>query len=203
LRVQPSAIYKPVNWLKPFDWADLFADASRPVEVDIGCGKGGFLLWGAGTHPDSNYLGIERQLVRLRKVDQKIQRAGLSNARLLRCEAGYFVNQLVPAGSITAYHIYFPDPWPKRRHHPRRLIQPAFVGALHRTLRRGGVVHIATDDRDYFTHIENVMRESGLFRQEPAQPWPVEAQTEFEKVFLAAGKSIGRARFYRREQGAE
>ena len=189
-----TAVYTPGNWLDPVDWIQVFGQ-DRPVEIDIGCGKGGFLLWAARTRPQHNFIGIERQNDRLRKVDRKLQRAGLTNARLLRIEAGYFIAKLVPDHSVAAYHILFPDPWPKRRHHPRRLFQPAFVAELYRTLETGGTVHAATDDPDYFERICRVMGDSGKFRQTTAEPLPAEARTEFEKIFLAQSKQIGRARF--------
>ena len=189
--MNPSAIYKPDDWLRPLDWPEVFGN-NHPVEIDLGCGKGGFLLWAAATRPDRNFLGVERQLVRLRKVDKKIQRAGLTNAQLLRVEAGYFVSKLIPDRSVAAYHIFFPDPWPKRRHHPRRLFQPAFVAELSRTLAKGGAVNVATDDADYFAHIRRVMVP---FLEMPAEILPAEAVTEFERIFLLAGKQIYRARY--------
>ena len=190
-----SAVYQPANWLDPLDWSAVFAQPHQPVEIDVGCGKGGFLLWAAGATPATNFLGVERQLIRLRKVDKKILDRQFTNARLLRVEAGYLIGKLIPAQSVTAYHIFFPDPWPKRRHHPRRLFQPEFAIELHRTLRPGGAVNVATDDLDYFAHIQKVMRGSGRFRETAATALPVEAQTEFEKIFLAKGWSIGRAKF--------
>ncbi|HUK84178.1 MAG TPA: tRNA (guanosine(46)-N7)-methyltransferase TrmB [Verrucomicrobiae bacterium] len=191
-----TAIYKPANWLDPLDWAAVFG-GPQPIEIDIGCGKGAFLLWAAQVRPQHNFVGVERQLVRLRKVDKKVQRAGLRNIRLLRIEAGYFVSKLVPNDSVSAYHIYFPDPWPKRRHHSRRLFKPAFVGELHRTLTRGGVVNVASDDVDYFSQIQKEMVESKQFAAEPAEGLPPEARTEFENAFLNQGKKIFRARFAR------
>lgn len=192
-----TSIYTPTDWLNPFNWNHVFADGSRPLEIDIGCGKGGFLLWAAATRPQHNFLGVERQLVRVRKVDKKILRAKLANSRLLRIEVSYFVEKLVPDASVAAYHILFPDPWPKRRHEGNRLFQPAFVRELHRTLGKGGAVNVATDDLEYFEAIQKVMRASGLYREEPADVLPVEAQTEFEKIFLAAGKKIGRAKYFK------
>ncbi|MEI6085676.1 MAG: tRNA (guanosine(46)-N7)-methyltransferase TrmB [Verrucomicrobiota bacterium] len=191
-----STIYQPANWLDLLDWTQVFPKA-QPVEIDIGSGKGGYLLWAAQTKPGINFLGIERQLIRLRKVDKKILRFELTNARQMRCEASYLVGKLIPAGSVAAYHIYFPDPWPKRRHHSRRVFQPEFIRDLHRTLAPGGVVHAATDDPDYFEYIQKVMRASGLFTERSADSLPVEAQTEFEKIFLAQGKKIGRAKYLR------
>jgi tRNA (guanine-N7-)-methyltransferase len=187
-----SAIYKPTDWLAPLDWREVFGN-DRPVEIDLGCGKGGFLLWSADARPDHNFLGVERQLVRLHKVDKKIRRAGLTNARLLRVEASYFVGKLVTDHSVAAYHILFPDPWPKRRHAKHRLFQAAFVDELRRTLTPGGAVNVATDDADYFAHIQKVM--AGKFAENAPEILPAEAMTEFEKIFVAAGKTIGRARF--------
>lgn len=189
-----TAIYRLANWLDPLDWATVF-DRPQPVEIDIGCGKGSFLLWAAQARPEHNFVGVERQLVRLRKVDKKIQRLGLLNVKLMRIEASYFVSKLVPSGSVSAYHIYFPDPWPKRRHHSRRLFDATFAGELHRTLTRGGAVNIASDDSDYFARIRAVMGESRLFVAKPPEALPPEARTEFENVFLGQGKLIHRTRF--------
>ena len=191
-----TALYKPVNWLDPLDWRVVF-DEPRPVEIDIGCGKGAFLLWAAQARPLRNFIGVERQLVRLRKVDKKLQRLGLGNVRLIRIEASYFVSKLVPDDSVSAYNINFPDPWPKRRHHPRRLFNAGFAQELSRTLTRHGVVNVATDDTGYFTHIQQVMAESERFASAPPEPLPPEAKTEFENVFVAQGKPIHRTRFVR------
>jgi tRNA (guanine-N7-)-methyltransferase len=193
-----TIIFKPADWFAPLRWADVFG-AAQPVEIDVGSGKGGFLLWAAQARPQANFLGIERQLVRLRKVDKKIRRLGLANARLIRIEAGYFIGKVVPDDSVTAYHVYFPDPWPKRRHHPHRLFQPEFVAAVCRTLRRGGAVNVATDDADYFAHIRKLMGESGRFEEGMPETLPEEATTEFERVFREAGKPIYRSRFVRRD----
>jgi tRNA (guanine-N7-)-methyltransferase len=177
------------------DWREVFGN-ERPVEIDLGCGKGGFLAWAAGQRPDHNFLGVERQLKRLRKADKKVLRAALANVRLLRVEAGYFVAKLAPTASVAVYHILFPDPWPKRRHHPRRLFQAAFVEELYRTLGQGGVVNVATDDADYFAHIRRLMSEK--FVETKPEVLPAEARTEFEKIFIAQGTPIERARFHRR-----
>ncbi|MEI8314381.1 MAG: tRNA (guanosine(46)-N7)-methyltransferase TrmB [Verrucomicrobiota bacterium] len=190
-----TVVYNPSNWLDPLDWSQVFPEPTRPLEIDVGCGKGGFLLWAAGVHPSTNHLGIERQLVRLRKVDKKVQTRQLANVRLLRIEAGYFVGKLIPLQSVNAYYIFFPDPWPKRRHQANRLFQPEFVADLVRTLKPGGAVNVATDDLDYFAQIQKVMHASGRFCENQADMLPVEAQTEFEKVFIARGRPIGRAKF--------
>jgi tRNA (guanine-N7-)-methyltransferase len=193
-----SAIYSPPNWLDPLDWRQVFPTAG-PIEVDVGCGKGGFLLWAAQARCGSNFVGIERRLVQLRKVEKKAQRLGLTNVRLIRIEASYCIGKLVPNDSISAYYINFPDPWPKRRHHARRLFTPELAADLHRTLRKGGAVNVTTDDEDYFTHIEWVMAQGGQFTRTAAEHLPEEAMTEFERIFCAKGKPICRGRYVRRD----
>jgi tRNA (guanine-N7-)-methyltransferase len=192
-----TAIFTPANWIDPLDWGDVFGN-DRPVEIDIGCGKGAFLVCAAQSRPHHNFVGIERQCHRLRQVDRKIQRANLSNVRLLRVEASYFVAKLVADTSVAVYHILFPDPWPKRRHQRRRLFQPTFVAELYRTLQLGGVVNVATDDADYAVQVEKMMSESDKFSATMVDPFPTQPMTEFETIFVAAGKKIFRARFVRR-----
>lgn len=187
-------IYRPVNYLDPLDWHDVFG-RKAPVEIDVGCGKGSFLAWLAGTKPEHNFLGVDRQLVRLRKVEKKVQRAGLTNVRLVRLEFSYLIERMIPDTSVTAYYIFFPDPWPKRRHAANRLFQPVFVEQLRRTLVAGGAVNVATDNGPYFEQIVPLM--SG-FDAEPPLSLPEEAQTEFEKIFLAKGDSIHRARWVKK-----
>jgi tRNA (guanine-N7-)-methyltransferase len=193
-----TAIFKPADWFATLKWEDAFGLAQR-VEIDVGCGKGAFLLWAAQARPCSNFLGIERQFVRLRKVDQKIQRLGLDNVRLIRVEAGYFIGKLVPANSVTTYHILFPDPWPKRRHAAHRLFRPEFVADVHRTLRQGGEVNVATDDANYFLQIQNLMKRVGPFNEVAPERLPEEAMTEFERVFQKNGQTIFRGQFVRRD----
>jgi tRNA (guanine-N7-)-methyltransferase len=192
----PTAIYSPPNWLDHLDWEQVFGNR-HAVEVELGCGKGAFLAWAARTHPHINFAGVERQLRRLRKVDQKTQRLGLVNVRLLRIEAGYLVTRLIPDGSISAYHVYFPDPWPKRRHHQRRLFSAEFVEQLERTLRPNGRVHVATDHEEYHQWICRRLTESQKFREQRPLELPDEARTEFERLFLAAGKPILRSQWER------
>ncbi|MCX7887918.1 MAG: tRNA (guanosine(46)-N7)-methyltransferase TrmB [Verrucomicrobiae bacterium] len=186
-----SVIYQPESYFVPLEWARVFG-RDAPVEVDVGCGKGNFLVWVARNRPEHNFLGVDRQLKRLRKADKKVQRAGLTNVRLLRLEFGYVIARLIPSASVTAYYIFFPDPWPKRRHAKHRLFRPEFVVELERTLVQGGEVHLATDDAAYFEQIRALM---GGFELLPPLTWPAEAQTEFERIFLARGQPIYRARW--------
>ena len=190
----PTAIFRPADFFASLNWGSVFSTRA-PIEIEIGCGKGAFLAWAAQTRLQHNFLGVERQMIRLRKVDSKVQRLGLTNVRLLRIEAGYLVGKMIPDNSVAAYHIFFPDPWPKRRHQANRLLGPAFVLELHRTLQKGGTVNVATDDATYFAGIQKVFANSGKFTPTAPVSLPVEAQTEFEKLFLAQGLVINRGRY--------
>ncbi len=183
--------------LSPLPLADLF-DKAAPIEVDLGCGKGRFLLARAGNHPETNFLGIDRMLRRIRKVDRKVVGAGLTNVRLFRMEAYYAVSYLLPPDSIAAYYILFPDPWPKAKHHAHRLFNRRFIDALDRTLKPGAAIHVATDHLPYFEEIYEVMRaEHRRFEEIPAWEPIDEERTDFELLFLGR-KEIGRASFIKR-----
>lgn len=169
----------PTDWLNPLPLPSLFHQPG-PVEVDLGCGKGRFLLSRAQKFPDVNFLGIDRMLQRIRKVDNKARRLGLDNIRLLRVEGYYAVAYLMPPQAIQTYYIFFPDPWPKKRHRENRLFNPRFVDSLHRTLSPGGCVHVATDHAEYFAAIREILRADARFEEIPSfQPTPDE-RTDFE-----------------------
>jgi len=193
----PDSIrYIPEDWLYPVDFRNVF-DQERPVEIDLGCGKGRFLLARATAHPDVSFLGIDRMLKRIRKIDNKTRRAGLKNIRLMRVEGYYAVSYLIPPASVQTYYILFPDPWPKKKHHDHRLFNPRFVDALYRTLKPGGIVHIATDHLPYFDEIDAIMKQDARFSEvEPFKPTPDE-QTDFELWYLDK-KPIGRCSFIRK-----
>jgi tRNA (guanine-N(7)-)-methyltransferase len=184
----PSAIcVTPATWTAPIAPEVLFARRA-PLEVDLGCGKGRFLLAHAARCPEVNVLGIDRLLVRLRKVERRVVRARLTNVRLLRVEASYAVTNLLPPDSVSTIYIFFPDPWPKRRHHRRRLIQPAFLDRLRVVLRHDGCVHIATDDMDYFTHIQRCFDASPAYVTAAVFEPTEDERTDFERTFRGLGR---------------
>ncbi len=188
LRVWPASA---AEWLGPAPVREWFAHPERRLEIDLGCGKGRFLLARAARHPDVNYLGIDRMLRRIRKVDNRARRLDLDNIRLLRVEAYYAVAYLLPPAVVDVMYIFFPDPWPKARHEGHRLFNPRFLDALHRALAPGGTVHVATDHAPYFEQLVGVF--AGDARFAPADPYipPEEEQTDFERYYIGA-KSIGR-----------
>ncbi len=166
-----------------------------PLEVDIGCGEGAFLTALASRHPERNYLGIERLLGRVRSVCRSVAARGMTNVRLLRMENAYAITHLLPLGSVCVAHVLFPDPWPKRYHHPRRLIQDSFLASMHAVLRPAGEFCVKTDDLPYFQWMEKVFTAgSHLFER---IDWPEEPDhllTNFERHFLSKGLPIYRAR---------
>ena len=143
---------------RPLNWADLYGNAN-PVEIEIGMGKGTFLTDQAKARPGTNFFGIEWARFFWRYASDRLRRNGCTNARTVRAEAGFFLNEFVPPGSVSVLHIYFPDPWPKARHHKRRLIQPKFVPVARRILAPGGRWQVVTDHKGYWEeNIEPTVR---------------------------------------------
>jgi len=138
------------------DFVRIFGRAS-PIHIEIGAGKGTFLLNQARARPDDNFLGIEWARKYYRYAVDRIGRWGLTNVRIIRTDAAAFVADSIGAESVDCFHIYFPDPWPKKRHHKRRFICPANLEHLIRCLKVGGQLKIATDHADYFEVIKMVL----------------------------------------------
>jgi tRNA (guanine-N7-)-methyltransferase len=181
--------YIPKSLTEPLNWGEIFP-RSAPIEIDLGCGDGAFLMAMARANPEHNFLGIERLLGRVRKICRRAARQDLKNSRVLRIEVAYVVSNLLPDDSITAFHLLFPDPWPKRRHHRRRAFTTEFLSCIHRALIGGGLFHVATDHADYFRQIERVIAVTDTFVVSAEQPdFPL---TTFERKFLIRGLSIQR-----------
>jgi tRNA (guanine-N7-)-methyltransferase len=181
--------YIPKSLIEPQNWGEIFP-RSAPIEIDLGCGDGAFLMAMARANPEHNFLGIERLLGRLSKVCRKVARQDLKNARVLRLEVTYAIEHLIPPESVTAFHLLFPDPWPKRRHHRRRAFTTEFLSCIHRGLIGGGLFHIATDHAGYFHQIERVIAATNNFIVSAEQhDFPL---TTFEQKLLIRGLSIQR-----------
>ena len=166
-------------------------DASRPLEVEVGCGKGRFLTARAAAHPEADFLGIERMLGRVHSFDEKCRRLAIVNAHVLRLEALYTFWYLLPAHGVRTVYVFFPDPWPKKKHHSHRLFGPLFLKALWKRLATGGRIEFATDHEEYFRFVsEECFPASTAFRRvEPMARGP-EAWTEFETRFRGQGLPI-------------
>ena len=160
-----------------------------PLQVDLGCGDGLFLFQLAQLFPEKNFLGIERLVHRVAKAGRKASK--IDNMRVFRLETSYAVEHLLPPESVEAFYLSFPDPWPKRRHHRRRIFTKEFLNSIHRALERNGILRIATDHLDYFQQINKIaLAEPGFAvanRKEIDLP-----QTRFETRFRAAGYPIYR-----------
>jgi len=185
--------FVPADYFARAKMEDIFP-REAPLHVDIGCGEGTFLEEMARLHPEVNFLGIERLLGRVRKVCRSAARKNLENVRVLRIETAYALRYVLPPLSVSMAYVLFPDPWPKRHHQPRRLIQDGFMEALHGILIPGGELRIKTDDQPYFLWMEKVIaRAKGYERLEWLEE-PGEIKTDFESRFMAQGLPIYRTR---------
>lgn len=140
----------------------------RPLELEIGSGKGTFLVRQAKLTPQINYIGVEYARAYWRHAADRVRRHHLTNVRMVHAEAGAFVRCYLPDACLQQVHIYFPDPWPKKRHHKRRLVQEAFLRRLHAKLIARGQVRLATDHEDYFHWMQDhAARVTDLYEQLP------------------------------------
>ena len=181
-----NLVYEFKSIVEPLDLAELFP-RPQPLEVELGCGDASFLAEYARQHPETNFLGVERLLGRIKKLDRKGRLAGLTNLRGVRIESAYFLQYLLPAQCAGALHIYFPDPWPKKKHHRHRLINAAFPALARRVLTHGGVVYLRTDDQDYFTQMREVFGAAREFETVATPEGLAGVLTDFERGFHAQG----------------
>jgi tRNA (guanine-N7-)-methyltransferase len=176
---------------KPLNWAEVFGN-DHPVEMEIGMGKGTFLVEQAKARPQVNFFGIEYARWFWRYASDRLRRSGCRNARTVRAEAMFFLTEFVPDASLWVLHIYFPDPWPKKRHHKRRLIQGPFMEQVMRVLARSGRLQVVTDHQDYYEQIERVIRESAMEIVNYSRPGSAESGefvgTNFERKYAREGR---------------
>ena len=179
-------IHKIESIVQPLNFATLFPK-QQPLEVELGAGDGSFLAKFAQAHPEHNFIGVERLLGRLRKIEKKGLRAGLTNLRLVRIEASYFLEFLLPQKSVTALHVYFPDPWPKRKHRKNRLINEQFTQLVAKVLRQEGIIYLRTDDADYFAQMIRVFDANPAFKKTETSTTISSVVTDFERNFHLRG----------------
>jgi tRNA (guanine-N7-)-methyltransferase len=176
---------------RPIDWNGLYGN-DHPVEMEIGMGKGTFLTEAAKAHPETNYFGIEWANWFWKYASDRLRRNGCTNARTVRAEAAYFVREFVKDASLAVLHVYFPDPWPKKRHNKRRLIQDPFMREIERILVPGGRLHMVTDHKDYFEQMETVVKASKLTPVEYNRPGAAAegefVGTNFERKYKREGR---------------
>ena len=181
-----------------FDWNQLFGN-SRPVEIEIGCGRGMFIIKSALENPEINFLGIEKSARFFRMFKERVAKSGAENIRLIRAEAGYLIKKFVPAHSVKAVYVYFPDPWPKKRHRKRRLVNKSFLESIVRILLPDGRLFFATDFQDYFDEVVTIAPSCRGLTREPNEELssqdvdPDTAATAYERKYLIQGRVIYRA----------
>ncbi len=178
--------------LPPF--CEIFGNAN-PVEVEIGCGKAKFLIARAVEYPQINFLGIDFIWKWMKFAVERTEKRALANIKFLRADARDVVEHGLAPDSVSIFHIYFPDPWPKRRHRKRRLVTAEFLRALHGRLGVVGLIEMATDDDDYYLQMQKAAVQSGI-------PWrnvrsvtkdrlfPASVKTNYEIKYEAAGRTL-------------
>jgi tRNA (guanine-N7-)-methyltransferase len=194
----------PQDYVAALDLEKIFGRRA-PLQVDLGCGDGSFLCELAQKFPEKNFLGVERLSGRA----ERTRRRGfkIDNVRVLQVETSYAVRYLLPPESVETFYLLFPDPWPKRRHHRRRIFTPDFLDSIRAALEHDGVLHVATDHLDYFKHIERLLsataqrtapeldrlNRSSCRGFEAVAGWdPQLPLSKFEKRFRAQGAPIYR-----------
>lgn len=185
---------------EPLEWDRLFP-AKRPVQVEVGAGKGRFLIRAAETDRASNWVGLEVRWATLALGVERIVSRGLDNVVYVRCDATEVVRRFVLPGSVSTFHVYYPDPWWKKRHHKRRVFTPAFLADLARGLGPRGQLRMATDVAEYFEEILTLIADSGYFERLdlPDEAWSPggEPLTSYEAKYLNRGRTPNRAAFTR------
>lgn len=203
----------PVTSLKPWfqtiedvgpslKWDEFFGN-DNPVELDIGCGRGLFLFNAAVTTPATNFLGLEIDYREGRRTATRLMKRELPNARVIGGDCRRLLAEFIAPESVQAAHVYFPDPWWKKRHHKRRLFNEEFTTLLNRILRPGGMVHSWTDVADYFEMVAAIMDPHPAFMRCPT---PAEREatndmdyhTSFERKKRKLGLPIYRGQWQKR-----
>jgi len=187
----------------PPTWAEIFGNPN-PVEIEIGPGKGAFLLASARNHPERNFFGVEFSKRRVFRLAHLIERDGPANAIVIHADITCLVQTMIWPASVSAYHLYFPDPWWKKRHHRRRLFRDDFAAALVRTLVPSGTIFLASDVREYFTEIVQQFRAVAELTQFSWTRDQVTRKgkpilTDFERKYREKGRPIFYAGFKKNE----
>ena len=183
----------------PIDPAAFFGRAA-PLEIELGSGKGLFLTSAAEAHPDVNFLGLEVVQKYARYIAGKLAKRGLANAKVIQGDGLRVFREFLPAECATAIHVYFPDPWWKKRHKKRRVLSAPFLADAERVLVPGGRLHFWTDVEEYFLSTLELIaastRLSGPFDvPEPPAAGDLDYRTHFERRTRQSGQSVYRAEF--------
>jgi len=195
LKDYPEISLKIDDLAEGIDFANIFGRCG-PVHIEIGCGKAAFLVSQAKAQPQVNFIGIEWSSKFYRFAVDRIGRWGLENVRIIRTDAANLVEKLIPNNSVECFHIYFPDPWPKKRHHKRRFISEKNLQQLLRCLQTGGLIRIATDHDDYLGQIKMALASQNS-KIEPVDFLPTAGAgqgewvgTNFERKYRKANRTV-------------
>jgi tRNA (guanine-N7-)-methyltransferase len=180
----------------PFSDEAISSSRGAPLVLEIGSGMGETTAAIAAEHPEADFVAIEVHGPGVGSLLNRIEAGGLKNLRVIRHDAVEVLERMVPEGALSAVHIFFPDPWPKKRHHKRRLVQPEFVALVARKLAPDGVAHLATDWPEYADHIADVFSRNPQFAA-AAGGFAKRPETKFEKRGVKLGHPI-RDLYYRR-----
>ncbi|MBE06469.1 MAG: tRNA (guanosine(46)-N7)-methyltransferase TrmB [Verrucomicrobiaceae bacterium] len=187
--------FSPSDYFAKLKKSEIFPNPERPLEIDLGCGDGSFLIDLAVHFPSKNFLGVERLLGRVRRACRRSQKEGLQNLKVLRLESSYTIEWLLPDHCASRVHLLFPDPWPKKKHHKRRLVSEEFCTSLVRVLEPNGEFLFKTDHQEYFEESMSVLNSCPLLKETRWDPDFYYPQTDFEKLWAEQGKIIYYARF--------
>jgi tRNA (guanine-N7-)-methyltransferase len=181
----------------PLDWRQLFGNG-QPVEIEVGFGKGLFLLTAALALPGVNFVGVEIARKYQLYAATRIAKRELKNVRLAKADARFFLRDYVALDSCQAVHVYFPDPWWKKRHLKRRVFTDGFARQCERVLRSGGTLQIATDVAEYFAVMTQLVTENTRLKPIPPPDsrrpaHDLDYLTNFERKFRKEGREIYRA----------
>ena len=190
----------PFSTSSTLNAAEIFK-REAPTIIEIGFGMGGTTADIAESLPDKNFIGIEVHTPGVGALLRQIEARQLANLRIIQHDAVEVLQQMIAGASLAGLHIFFPDPWPKKRHHKRRLIQPAFVKLLTQKLQPGGYLHLATDWQEYAEHMVEVLRAEPSLRNLAADYAPrpgYRTESNFERKGLAKGHGVWDLVFSRR-----
>jgi tRNA (guanine-N7-)-methyltransferase len=177
------------------DMAELFGN-SHPVILEIGSGKGRFLIGTATERPELNLIGVEKSLHYHRVIRDRVERRGLTNIRLINHDAFLVLRDMIPDASLSEIHIYFPDPWPRKKQQKRRIIRPEVLREMRRVLVEGGMGIYVTDHGEYFEVAAPVVEAE--FRSERRVPGPEDPpRTNYEAKYREEGREIYEIRFWK------
>jgi len=184
------------------DWQEFFKN-DHPVEIDVGCGRGLFLFHAGQARPDRNFLGIELDYKEARRGATRIQKLGLNNVRVIGGDVFVAFSKMIATHSVDAIHVYFPDPWWKRRHRQRRVFNDRFADLAAQLLKPGAMLHSWTDVEEYFgvisglmDHHEHFIRQATPDERAPSDD--MDYQTSYERKKRKLGLPIYRGLWQRR-----